>query len=207
MPYVRVAAAPWIAAAIVLAVLNLVIVLGRNEPEALEQAALLIGLGATLTAAGLVSARSSRVRRAREREERARPAAEELIDPPTDADATSYVHGMERWIAAVLELLDHAISVVEPDTPACTELLAAKAEASDLRELFDVDSAEELTINDHARLHAIGTLWEAGIPALELVAADVDGPWHRRWRARTVVERRLRHGRSTPRPLVLPYRI
>jgi hypothetical protein len=206
MPHIHEAMAPWLGAAFVLAVVFLTMVMRGNELPVLERTTLLVGLGATLAAGGLVSARSNRERRARDREERARPATEELVDPPTDVRSTSYVQGMERWITAMLELTEHAVSVTEPGTPTRTYLGAAVAETRDLRELFDVDATEKLTINDHARLHALGSLWEAGQPRLEYLAAEADAAWHRLWRARSVVARRLRHGRTPPLPLVLPYR-
>jgi hypothetical protein len=45
-----------------------------------------------------------------------------------------------------------------------------------------------------ARLHSICTLWELEQPRVEAIAAEVDLGFHRRWRARTVIARRLRRG-------------
>lgn len=196
---------PWLGAALLLAVVNLAIVLVERQALMAEQSVLLIGLCGTIAAAGLASSRCNRDDEMTLREDRARPTAEELVGHSTEVGSASYVQGMGRWSSSMLELLEHAISVTDPATPAHQALVAAAADARDLHDLLDVESVDALTINDKAKLHALGSLWETGQTRLERLAAEADPPWHRRWSARHVVERRLRHGREVPHPLVLPY--
>lgn len=196
---------PWLGAAFFLAVVNLAIVVRENQPTMAEQSVLLIGLGGAIAAAGLASSRSNQDAALNLRDERARPTAAELDGHPAEIGSASYVQGMGRWAAAMLELFEHAMSVTDPGTPAHVELAAAAAEARDLHDLLEVESVDLLTINDKAKLHALGSLWETGHTRLERLAAEADAPWHRRWQARHVVERHLRHGRELHRPLVLPY--
>lgn len=198
--------APWLIAACVLAVLNLTIVARGHQLPVLEQTILLIGLGATLAAGGLVSARSNRALRVSVREERARPASEELAGAPVDMSSASYLEGMERWTAGMLELIEHAADLAAPSSPVHGELAAAAAETRDLRTLLDVDSVDDLSINDKALIHALSSLWEANQPRIEKLAEELDPAWHRRWSARSVADRRLRHGITGASPLVLPYR-
>lgn len=203
MPVVGESMSLWLAAALVLAVSNLVLALGGIEVAELGRALLLVALCAALTAAGLVSARSTRLAEATLREERARPASEELGG--RDDRSVPYALGMGRWADAMVELLDHGVSTAPDGSSAHAELTGAAAEARDLRELFEVDAAE-LSINDQARLHALGSLWETSQPRLEQLVAELDPHWHRCWRARHVDARLLRHGHGLARPLVLPYR-
>jgi len=198
--------APWLAAAFVAAMVNLVLVLTGTPVTRSEQALLLLGLSAAVTAAGLVTARANREQAESDRDERARPALEELEHAPDDVASARYVDGMGRWVGAIVELLDHAVTEATPGSPAHGELVAATAEARELRDLLQVSASGTLTINEKATLHALCSLWEANQPRLERLAAQADPAWHRRWRARSVVEERLRHGTPDPRELVLPYR-
>lgn len=196
---------PWLGAAFVLGVVNLAVVVQANDSAMLGQAVMLTGLCGTIAAAGLVSSRSHRADDLNLREERARPAAEELTHSSAAVGSASYLEGMGRWTGAMLELFEHAISETDPATLVHEELAAAAEETRDLHDLLDVESGDMLTINDQAKLHALGSLWETSQIRLEQLAAEVDASWHRRWQARNVVERRLRHGRDLPRALVLPY--
>jgi hypothetical protein len=56
-----------------------------------------------------------------------------------------------------------------------------------------------------ATLHSIGSLWEADQAHIEHLAAQVDAQWYRRWSARSVVDRLLRHGGRQPDAFALPY--
>ena len=203
MPIVGESMTLWLVAALALAMANLALAVGGIEIVELGRALLLMGLCAALTAAGLVSARSTRLAQATLREERARPASEEL--GRGNDRAAPYARGMARWAEAMVELLDHGSAIAEAGSSVHTELTGAATEARDLRELFDVE-ADELSLNDQARLHALGSLWETGQPRLEQLVAELDPHWHRCWRARHVDARLLRHGHDLPRPLVLPYR-
>jgi len=195
--------APWLAGAIIIGVLNVALLVRGDDISALEQAVLGLAFCATLATAGLVSARSNRRVQQATLQERARPASEELEGPP---DATvSYVEGMRDWAGAVLELIEHGLAVSEPGSAAHQELTAAAADTTDLRDLMAAGATSRAGLNDQARLHALGSLWETGQERIERLVADADPAWHRRWRARSVVERRLRHGQDLNRPFVPPY--
>ncbi len=105
----------------------------------------------------------------------------------------------------MLELVTHALTVAVPGTRLHAELEAAAADTADLRDLLGGKGAERLTINDRALMHALGTLWEAGQSRVETLAAGADRAWHRRWKARSVVERQLRRGSERRDELALPY--
>lgn len=196
---------PWLGAAFLLSVVNFAVVMREEDSLITQQSVLLIGLCGTIAAAGLAASRSHQEDQTTLREHRARPATDELAGHPMEVGSASYVLGMGQWTASMLELLEHAMSVTDPETPVHGELAVAAAETRDLCDLLAVESVDMLTINDKAKLHAVGTVWETGQARLERLAAEADAPWHRRWQARHVVERRLRHGRDLPRSLVLPY--
>lgn len=198
--------APWLLAAFLLAALNLVVIVIGHDLEPIEHALLLVGLCGTVVAAGLVATRSHRHISDSDREERARPASEELTDSVVALGSTRYAEGMARWTGAVLELIDHALDAAGEDSDAHDDLAAAAADTRELNELLATSAGDELRINDAAMIHAVCTLWEANQPRIEELAAAVDPVWHRRWRARSVADRRLRHGGAGSRPLVLPYR-
>lgn len=205
MAIVREPITPWLGAAAALAVLALAMMLFGPQLGFLVQSAFLVATCASLVSCGLIAARTNQEHQETIRAERARPAAEELTRVSSSDSAASYISGMERWTTRVLELLEHALSLTEPGTPAYVELDAAASETRDLRGLFDHEATDELTINDRAVQHALGTLWTANQARIENLAAAVDPAWHRRWRARSVVERELRNGHERPEELVLPY--
>ncbi len=175
-----------------------------------EGAVLLMVLTGTLAAAGLVAARSARAEDTKEREERARPASDELTgmtdeDPFGDAGAPARLQGIERWASALVDLFDHAAAACEEPERA-RELAEAAEDTRALRDLLTEGASHHLSLNEAAMLHSVATLWETDQRRLEQLAADVDPPWHRRWDARSIVDRQLRHGRSNADHLVLPYR-
>lgn len=204
MPFIGESVLPWISASLVLGVVNVATAVRGQHLGTVEQLVLLVGLCGTVTAAGLVAARSHRAARAGVLVERARPAAEELA-APTEAGAVTYVEGMAHWTAAMLALIEHARQVAEPGSRADLELAAAAADTNDLHELMCAKPHDELTINEQAQMHALGSLWETNQARIEQIAAELDPIWHRRWRARSVVARELRHGHGTRQSLVLPY--
>lgn len=208
MPLIGEHMAPWLVAAFLLAVLNLVVLFSDIDPTTPEQVALVLGLCTTLAVAGLVAARSNRELAASEREERARPSRDQLVEGGYDASSPAYVDGMERWTAAMLELIDHAAGATDSGSmdDRRAQLSAAADDTRELRELLQASADGPLSINDTATLHALCSLWETNQVHIEELAAGVDPGWHRRWRARTIVQRRLRHGRRPHRPPVLPYR-
>lgn len=208
---------PWLAAATVVAGLLLAAVRVDADPSGVEWAVLVLGLVGLLAAACLVAIRSRAELEEVEREERTRPAPDEL-DPDARSgrgDAVggarpgspAYVQGMAAWTAANLELLTHAAELADHlGRPAANELATARDDTEALAELLATSVDGPLGVNETASLHAICTLWETNQGRLEALAADVDPRWHRRWRARAIVHRRLRHG-ARPRPaLALPYR-
>ena len=207
MPLVGENLVPWLAGSVVAAAFVLLVLRSSRQPGSLEQGVLLLCFGAILAGGGLVAFRSNRELRASRREERARPSADQLEQASSAVRSMSYVTGMARWSGAMLELLEHALTETEPDAPDRAALSTAADEARDLRDLFASESTRALTINDHAQLHALGSLWETTQLRVERLAAQADPSWHRRWKARSVVARNLRHGgNASPAPLVLPYR-
>lgn len=201
---------PWLGAATVVAACNLAAATLHLRLSTYEWAAMLVALGATLAAAGLVAARSRVEVDAVVRDERARPAEEQLLDMVDDlslgtAGAPGYVEGMERWTGALLELVDHARDeTLDPELRAALTNVADDTRA--LHDLLDVSDPAGLSLNEAAMLHSVCSLWETDQDRIESLAAAVDPRWHRRWRSRTVVERRLRHGQRAASELVLPYR-
>jgi hypothetical protein len=204
LPIIGEPMAPWLAGAIVIGVANAAMLVRGDHIPALAQAVLALGFGAALATAGLVSARSNRRLQAATLEERARPASEELEGGRSDV-TLSYVEGMRDWAKAVLELIEHGISVTEPGSVAHQELRTAAADTKDLCDLMDAGASSGAGLNDQARLHALGSLWETSQERIERIVADADPTWHRRWRAGSVVERQLRHGQDVNRPFVPPY--
>src|SRR3546814_2519745 len=76
MPLIGEALAPWLAGAFVLAVMNLAMLASGDHLPVSEQTVVLLGLCASLAAAGMVAARSSRTLETSVREERARRSEE-----------------------------------------------------------------------------------------------------------------------------------
>src|SRR5687767_4835488 len=105
MPLVGENLAPWLAGSAVAAVFVLLALLPGPRPGVPEQAVLLLCLAAVLIGCGLVATRSLRELRATRREERARPAADQLELALTAVRSMSYLTGMTRWSGAMLELL------------------------------------------------------------------------------------------------------
>ena len=207
MPVVPEAVWPWLATALVVAVANLALLAGDRD-QLLEQVVLWLALAASVAGAGLVAARSTQAESARDREERERPTEVQLQKPRPPVSATAYLTGMQCWAGAVQELLHHAIGRLDDlgtDDPRRAALCSAADDTDDLLELLH-DAEGDLGLNDRATLRSVCTLWEAGQSHAEALAASVDPGWHRRWEARAVVARRLRHGQLDDRALDLPYR-
>jgi hypothetical protein len=197
---------PWIASAFLVAVLSVTYVVGGRQLPVLEQTLLAISLCATLTAASLVILRSSRAQKEAAREERARPPAEALDGGVVRLGTLAYAQAMERWTGTVLELLEHAQGCAEEGSPEAAELATAVTDTRELRELLESSTTDDLDINAAATVHALCSLWETNEPRIEELAASCDPAWHRRWSARSVADRRLRHGGTVSAPLVIPYR-
>lgn len=208
MPFIGESAVPWLGASLVIGVIALLLAVGGREVGVTEQTVLLVGLAGTLTAAGLVVTRSRRELAAVVAEERLRPAVDQIA-VPLGTDEVTYNDGMQRWTSSVLELLEHAAEVLAVESPRSADhqtLVSAAEDTRDLRDLLAVEATGGMGINDQARLHALGALWETGQPRFEELAAAADPTWYRRWRARAVADRNLRHGIDPHQRLDLPYR-
>jgi hypothetical protein len=206
MPFAGEWMTPWIAAAFLVAVLSVTYVVGGHQLPMLEQALLAIGLCATLTGAVLVAIRSSRAREAFVREERNRPPAEALDGATVRPGGAAYAQAMERWATAMLELLEHASGCADEGSEVAGALQAALTDTRELRALLAATTVDDLDINTAAAIHSVCTLWETNRGPMEQLAASLDRSWHRRWSARVVADRRLRHGGAVPAPLSIPYR-
>lgn len=204
MPLIGESAVPWLTASLLLGLLALALAVRGTELGTTETLVLTVGLAGTMTAAALIVARSRQQLEATVRDDRLRPALDEVA-VPFDA-ALTYTDGMQRWTGAVTELLEHALDAMDAAAPRRATIAAAYEEARELHELFTVDSRGELPINDQAKLHAIGSLWETGQARIEEMAGAADPAWYRQWRARVVADRRLRHGQQTQPGTALPYR-
>ncbi|MEX2293935.1 MAG: hypothetical protein WD691_09130 [Acidimicrobiales bacterium] len=201
--------APWLIAAVLAALANLAAVSLGSEIGQAEQASLVVILAATLASAGLLATRSRREQILSDQDERARPVPDELaaMAGPDRAGGAygdpGYLGGMQRWTTALVELLDHAAAETE-NADRARELLEAAEDTRAMHDLLMSKDADALSLRESAMLHSIAALWETSQERLELIAAEVDLRWYRRWQARTTVERLLRHGLPSP-PFVLPY--
>lgn len=186
---------PWLACALALgAVLLAVVVAGGGRAMYMM---LTVALAAAVTAAALVSARVRARERASLREHLQRPTAEQLLNepPPFRGGGRAYVTGMLAWVDAMIELLGHMISIPErASTNDVGDLASQLDDATALHSLLTEAAVSHPSNIGMARLHSICTLWELDQPRLEAVAAEIDGDFHRRWRVRTVIVRRLRRG-------------
>lgn len=196
---------PWLSAAFVMASLNLAAAVWGVELTIEGWAVLLIGLVATIVCAGLVAARRRHERETAAADERARPPDELLGADANNREGPGYITGMARWSTAMQELMEHAVEEAPPG-PVRESLVAARDDTKALRELLQASEGHDVGLNDAAMLHAVCSLWETDQERVEQLAADVDPHWHRRWRARSIAVRRLRHGQVDAERLVLPYR-
>jgi hypothetical protein len=206
MPHVGEWMTPWVAASLLVSVLTVAFVVGGRELPFHDAVLLTISIAATLTAGVLVTIRAGRAREASVLEERARPPAEALEGAVREVGTAAYVEGMASWTARVLELLEHARGCATDGTTRAADLAAAIDETRDLCHLLEASVGGDLDINAAAEIHAVCTLWETNQRRIEQLAASCDPPWHRRWSARAVADRRLRHGGRTTAPLAIPYR-
>jgi hypothetical protein len=114
LPRTQEALVPWLAAALFIASLCLLIALADVQPSKQGLAGMILGLGTSLAVAGLVAARSHRNAAEMDRRERERPSHDELpgvgadFGRADDPGASTYIAGMERWTQAMLELTDYA---------------------------------------------------------------------------------------------------
>src|SRR5690606_10167716 len=154
MPIIGESVVPWLGAALVIGLLTLVLAVNGQEVGLTEQTILAVGLAGTMTAAGLVVARSRRARAEVVGEERLRPAVDQTA-VPLGTDQVTYNEGMQRWTASVLELLEHAAEVLAAASPRSADhhaLVTAAEDTRDLHELLAVEATGRMGINEQARL-------------------------------------------------------
>lgn len=203
--------APWLIGAMVGGVVTVgALEIGDPTQRAIAVAVSLVVLCACLAGAGLVAARSRATVDLTEREQRDRPAPDQLAGleenrTPHDVGPARYFAGMHRWASALHELMTHASDVTD-DPRVAAELDGAAEDTDALRDLLQSTEGRALSLSEAATLHSVCALWETDQERLENLAAGVDPRWHRRWRARTLVERLLRQGRPQAAGAVLPYR-
>jgi hypothetical protein len=200
---------PWFAAGILIGGLNVVVTLLGGQPTMAERAFMILALSAAIAVAGLVAVRSGKQLTAVDREERGRPAPEQLLAarPAHEVSASTYVETMARWAEAMLELTDHAAQTDAAHvTGAVGELSTASENARELADLLRASLEAPLAANDMAILHNLCAMWDADQERVELLASEMDPLWHRTWQARTVVERLFRGGGRRGAGADLPYR-
>ena len=91
---------------------------------------------------------------------------------------------MERGPTRCSSSLEHAIAVTT-DSLLRDELTAPARTPPRCVELLREQRRARLSLNELATLHSVCALWETNQERIEQLAADVDPPWHRRWRARS----------------------
>jgi hypothetical protein len=203
---------PWLAAAIFIGCVNVVVGLAGVQPSLAERAAMIFALCASLAMAGLVASRSRRATIEADLQERARPARDELlafdggVDHADTTGSSTYLESMERWAGAMLELTEHAAaSAAAQEHEAAAELAAAAEDTREFQDLLRATAEAPVSAKGMATVHSVCTLWEADQDHIEALCTSVDAAWHRRWRARSVVDRLVRHGGRKPHETVFPY--
>ena len=206
---------PWVAASLLVVAAYAVGVLFGVASSQEHRVLLTIALSSIITATGLVMHRSRLVVEDEERTQRARPASEELdawtsertlLSDVSDGNLPPYAAGMLAYSAAVVELLEHAVSVALIQEIDTTELASARDDAAALHDLLSSMASETVHLPTAAKVHTICSLWEANQDRVEQTAAELDPDFHRRWRARNIATLRLRHGERPSRTdTSLPY--
>ena len=196
----------WLGGAILIGCVQVAVAMAGVQPSLPQRAAMILGLCGSLAVAAVVAARSSREAKVIERLEQARPALYE-VSGVEHAGPSTYIEGMERWAEAMLELASYAATTpAAAETGLAQELTSACEDTRELRDLLQANVHMPLKVSAMATLRSICSLWETEQSRIEQMAASVDPEWHRRWRARSVVERLLRRGVREPEATVLPYR-
>lgn len=206
---------PWLAASVLAASAYTAGIVAGLAGARMPWVVLTVACCSVLTATVLVWWRAKRVQREVRQTELSRPAPEELATWAADSTLVDagerhlppYGEGMLRYSAAVVELLEHAVTVALEHELDATEIAAARDDAAALNNLLTAMAAEPARLDKVAKVHTICSLWEAGQERTEQEAAALDPEFHRRWRARNLAVLRLRHGdrprRDEP---ALPYR-
>jgi hypothetical protein len=209
LPHTAERLVPWFGSAVLIGGLNVIVALAGAEPTVAERAFMILGLSVVLAVAALVAVRSNREIAHFDREERERPALDQLMAAAErrELTGTTYVETMARWAEAMVELADHtARTDAAQQAGLAGELRAAADDGRELAQLLHASLEAPLAANDMAILHNLCAVWEADQARVEALAARVDPQWHRRWRARTVVERLVRGGGRQTDIGDLPYR-
>src|SRR5688500_5976407 len=117
LPHTAERLAPWLAAPILIAGLQVVVALSGAEPSLAQRSVMILGLCGSIAVACVVAARSSREADVAGREERERPSLHELagVDASfgghrgsSEVGPSVYLESMKRWSEAMLELTEHA---------------------------------------------------------------------------------------------------
>jgi hypothetical protein len=202
----------WLGGAILICCLQVAVAVAGAQPSLSQRAGMILGVCGSLAVAGVIAARSSREMAVVDKAERERPAPHEIsgveqaFSQGQNSGGTSYIEGMERWTEAMLELTEHAATTVADDADLASEFASAHEDTLELRDLLRAQADQTLKATAVATLHSICSMWEADQARIEDLAAGVDSEWHRRWRARWVVEGLLRRGVREPEATALPYR-
>ncbi|MEY2460314.1 MAG: hypothetical protein QOG30_2144 [Acidimicrobiaceae bacterium] len=197
---------PWLGGAMLIAGVQVVVELTGGQPTLPQRVGMILGLCGSLAVAGVVAARSSREAESADREERGRPALYE-VSGPEEAGPLAYIESMKRWAEAMLELTEHASATPAAiDADVADELSSACEDTRALRDLLGANVNTPLKVTGMATLRSICSMWESEQGRIEQLAARMDPEWHRRWQARSVVERLLRRGVRQPEATALPYR-
>jgi hypothetical protein len=205
---------PWLAASVLVVGVYAFGIVAGLAGTGVPWVILTVASCSVITATIFVWARSRRQQLEVRRAELARPASEELSNwtnestlvDVSDNHLTPYAEGMLRYSGAVVELLDHAISVTRGRDADTTELTAARDDALALQNLLSAMATEQTRLDKVAKVHTICSLWETNQDRIEQEAAAVDPDFHRTWRARNIAVLRLRHGdRPRRHEPALPY--
>lgn len=205
---------PWLAASLLASGASIAGAVFGYSGHSTRSLLLLIVTATTLAATLLVWLRARGALETARREERARPATDEL-KPQTsaavlawgDSSLPPYAEGMLRYATAVVELLEHSLDVALGRGDDTTALAAARDDAVALVSLLHDMAAQRIRLDQAARVHTICMLWESTQQQIEADAAALDPEYHQRWRARHVAVIRLRRGERPERLTeALPFR-
>jgi hypothetical protein len=208
--------APWLCASLLVIAAYIFGLLVGTATSDTSRVVLTVAVCSVVTAAQLVMYRSKRFVEDADRSQRNRPASDELdgwrsdqtlVRLDTDLHLPPYAAGMLRYSAAVIELLEHAVTIGLRDEVDTTDLDSGRDDAAALHHLLQTMGDDPIPLQRAAKVHTICALWEADQQRLEHAAAQLDPDFHRRWRARHLATLRLRHGERPRRAsTTLPYR-
>jgi hypothetical protein len=196
---------PWLAGAAFIACLQVLVAFAGAQPSLAQRVGMILSLCGSLAVAAVVAARSSREARVVDHQEQGRPGLHE-VSGPEDNGPSAYIDGMLRWAEAMLELTEHAAATPEAiEAELAGQLASACEDTRALRDLLRANVDTSLKVSAMATLRSICSMWESDQARIEQLAAGTDPEWHRRWHARSIVERLLRRGSRQLETTALPY--